>query len=226
MIFIDLNDSTGVSLRLYFSRRPQLMSAPNLIVADTQDSPTSSSTPAWQSDTVASPLWPPVAEPCQSPLQPAPTPLHPLLDPRLLNAPLKVTLTGGSFTGVDVVISLKEISGRLGLFYVARKKHTPVDPIWVTLRHPNPWRDNGLLVVVSGENCGKFIRRIRHVDRNGVGMIMVVAMMQQVPGQCDKICGELEFKPEELCISEELSEQKKLNANVMADIRRKAQKEF
>ncbi|KAF9044466.1 hypothetical protein BJ165DRAFT_1528997 [Panaeolus papilionaceus] len=223
-----VEQSTGLSIRDYFSKKSQPAAAePNPLPAAIKDSTPGNATPAWSSEETASPNWPPLA-PLFSPSHATnpPAPSHPLLSCSLLNAPLKVKLTGGSFNGMDVVISLKNISGTLGLFYTLRNKNTPVQPSWVTLRHPNPWRDNGLLVVVEGEHCGCFVHRIRHVDWTGGGMIIIVAAMERVAGQPDKIDEELEFKPSELCVSEESAEDKKMNATLMVDIRKRAQREF
>ncbi|KAF9033820.1 hypothetical protein BJ165DRAFT_1410187 [Panaeolus papilionaceus] len=215
-----VEQSTGLSIRDYFSKKSQPAAAePNPLPAAVKDSTPGNATPAWSSEETASPNWPPLA-PLFSPSHATnpPAPSHPLLSCSLLNAPLKVKLTGGSFNGMDVVISLKNISGTLRLFYTLRNKNTPVQPSWVTLRHPNPQRDNGLLVVVEGEHCGRFVHQIRHVDQTGGGMIIIVAAMEHVAGQPDKIDEELEFKPSELCVSEESAEDKKMNATLMSYI--------
>ncbi|KAF9032592.1 hypothetical protein BJ165DRAFT_1535002 [Panaeolus papilionaceus] len=230
-VWVESNDvvekTTGLMLQEYFSRTPQPIPVPNSMTADAKDSTNGNVTPTWESDNTATPLWPSLPSPSPSLHAAAPpTPSHPLLDRRLLNAPLRATLNGRTFNGAQVSILLKEISGSLVLYYVSRNKHTPIDPSWVTLRHPNPQRDNGLLVVVTGEHCGTFVRRIRHVNRRGVGMIILVAAMQRVAGQCDRIAGELEFKESKLCVSEESSEDKELNTTLMTDIRKRAQKEF
>ncbi|KAF9044268.1 hypothetical protein BJ165DRAFT_1528826 [Panaeolus papilionaceus] len=198
--------STGLLLWEYFSRTHQPAAAPNPMTADVKDISAGNATPPWNPKAIAAPLWLPLPSLSTSLHAAIPPALsHPLLNRHLLNVPLKVKLTGGSFNGMDVVTSLKDISGTLGLFYIAQNKNTPIQPSWVTLRHPNPRRDNGLLVVVEGEHCGRFVHWIRHVDWTGVGMIIIVALMEHVAGQQDKIAGELEFKP---------------------NIRKRAQKEF
>ena len=78
-------------------------------------------------------------------------------------------------------------------------------PAWVLSRSPNPTRDNGLLMVVKGEHCGKHVRRIHHRyhEDNGNKLALVfLAVVKKVDGAADTLTGEqLELGPDSLCLA-------------------------
>ena len=134
--------------------------------------------PDWSSST---PAWDPLSQtptqipPCDSPLHTSasnslsqtPAPLtsphasssqavtHVLLDARLIGVALKVKITDGEHKGKELVISVDE---RLRIGYTVYKRLSYIRPDWVSPKHPNATRDNGLLVVIKGEHCGKSVR--------------------------------------------------------------------
>ena len=95
-------------------------------------------------------------------------------------------------------------------------------------KNPNPTRDNGLLVVVQGEHCGKYVRRVHHryYEDNGKKQVLVIlAVVKRVDGAADTLTGEqLELDPDLLCLAFETTEDKKLNANLMNSLRENARK--
>jgi hypothetical protein len=98
----------------------------------------------------------------------------------------------------------------------------------VSSKSPNPTRDNGLLVVVEGEHCGKYVRRIHHryheVDGDKQPLILL-AVVKKVDGAADTLTGEqFELGPDSLCLAVETSEDKKSNANLMNSLRENARK--
>jgi len=90
-----------------------------------------------------------------------------LLDPRLLNARLKVIVNGGTFDGKGVIATIESVKGRLSIRYKSYKTSTTLNPEWVTPEYPNSTRSNGLLVVIKGDHCGKYMRRIHHCYEGG-----------------------------------------------------------
>ena len=95
-------------------------------------------------------------------------------------------------------------------------------------RSPNPTRNNGLLVVVKGEHCGKYVRRIHHRyhEDNGKKQVLVIlAVIKRVIGAANTLTGEqLKLDPDSLCLAIETNEDKKLNANLMNLLRENAHK--
>lgn len=100
-------------------------------------------------------------------------------------------------------------------------------PEWVTPKNPNPTRDNGLLVVIKGEHCGKFAQRIRHHynDEDKTQVVVIVAVVKKVGGVVDTLTGEqLELGIDSLCLAVETIEDKKLNVSLMNTLRESARK--
>jgi hypothetical protein len=83
-------------------------------------------------------------------------------------------------------------------------------------------------MVVEGEHCGKYVRRIHHryYEENGDRQVLIMlAVVKKVDGAPDILTGErLELGPESLCLASETSEEKKLNANLMNSLREDARK--
>jgi hypothetical protein len=63
---------------------------------------------------------------------------------------------------VLVTASVVETDGELSIRSTHYTTSELLSPEQVTLKHPNPTRDNGLLLVIEGEHCGKYVRRIHH----------------------------------------------------------------
>src|SRR5271155_956925 len=101
-------------------------------------------------------------------------------------------------------------------------------PAWVSSKIPNPTRDNGLLIVVKGDHCGKYVRRIhhRHHEDNGDRQTFILlAVVKKVEGAADTLTGEqFELGPDSLCLACETNEDKKLNTNLMNSLRENARK--
>lgn len=87
---------------------------------------------------------------------------HILLDPRLLDAQLRVYVNGGRFRNEELTVSVQSVEGQLIFCRTVYKKSKHLEAEWVTAKHPNPTRDNGLLIVIKGHHCGKHVRRIHH----------------------------------------------------------------
>ena len=75
-------------------------------------------------------------------------------------------------------------------------------------------------MVVKGNHCGKYVRRIHHryyEDNHGNKQsLILLAVVKKVDGAVDMLTGEqLELSPDSLCIAVETNEDKKLIANLM-----------
>jgi hypothetical protein len=156
-------------------------------------------------------------------------PQYPLLDERLVGAQLKVVVNDGeTYKNRDVTVSIAKIDGVVSIRHYVYNTSRGLSPAWVSLKRPNPTRDNGLLVVVEGEHCGKHVRRIHHKynEENGNRQVLIMlAVVERVDGAPDILTGEqLELGPDSLCVASETNEEKKLNANLMTPLRESARK--
>src|SRR6266571_2712907 len=100
-----------------------------------------------------------------------------------------------------------------------------LEPKSVTAKHPNPTRDNGLLVVVEGEHCGKYVRRIHHrYDNNKIGIISLAVVAKNPDGgAANELTGEqFELIQHYLCVGNESTEERKKGDELMEQIRKQA----
>ena len=181
-----------------------------------------------------SPAWnPPENQPSASNCQAASTqpdrPQHPFLDERLVGAQLKVVVNDGEkYNNREVFVSIARVEGVVSIRHHVYKASKGLVPAWVSAKSPNPTRDNGLLVVVKGEHCGKYVRRIHHryqEDNGNRQPFIILAVVEKVDGAADTLTGEqFELRPDSLCLAFETSEDRKLNANLMTSLRENARK--
>jgi hypothetical protein len=147
---------------------------------------------------------------------------HVLLDMRLLDAQLKVSVTGGKFNKRELTASVRFMEGRFRIQHHFYKTWETLLPEWVTPKYPNPTRDNGLLVIIKGEHCGKYVRRIHHRYKDGEA-IVILAVLIRVAGHVDSLSGErLELDVSHLCVCQESKEDKGLNSSLMDALRAEA----
>jgi hypothetical protein len=156
-------------------------------------------------------------------------PQYPLLDERLVGAQLRVVVNDGeTYMNRDVIVSIAKVDGVVSIRHYVYNTSKGLSPAWVSLKRPNPTRDNGLLVVVEGEHCGKYVRRIHHKynEENGNKQVLIIlAVVEKVDGAPDILTGEqFELGPDSLCLAFEKKEEKKLNENLMNSLRENARK--
>jgi hypothetical protein len=154
-------------------------------------------------------------------------PQHPLLDERLIGAQLKVVVNNGeNYKNREVPVSIASVGGVISIRHHVYKTPRDLAPAWVSSTIPNPTRDNGLLVVVKGEHCGKYVRRIHHryqEDNGNKQAFIILAVVERVDGAADTLTGEqFELGPDSLCLAFETNEDRKLNANLMTSLRENA----
>ena len=111
-----------------------------------------------------------------------------------------------------------------------RTRHEQIDMKDVQLKHPTAQRGNGLLVILEGEHCGKYARRINHHEEGG-SVVMEVAIVSHSVGQDDTRTGEiLRLDPKLFgMVAEDSKTRKKNTACVSAireDVREQARKEY
>ena len=127
---------------------------PNLLVKFYRTMDASSLSPAWN------PLEDqPRATTSQIASKPPGRPQHPLLDEQLVGAQLKVVVNNGeNYKNREVFVSIARVEGVVSIRHHVYNTSKGLVPAWGSSRSPNPTRDNGLLMVVKGEHCGKHVR--------------------------------------------------------------------
>jgi hypothetical protein len=150
---------------------------------------------------------------------------HPLLDPQLVGKILRVSVSGGAHPKKETPVAV--VMGQIGEVVIQqswRNESCGLIPEWVTARHPNPTRDNGLLVVIRGDHCGKYVRRIHHyyVNGNRDNPIMQLAVLERAEGAETIMEERIELPPEDLCQGFETEKEKNLNAKLMTSLRKQA----
>ena len=135
---------------------------------------------------------------------------------------------GETYKNREVPVSIAKVEGVVSIRHHVYNASKGLAPAWVLPKSPNPTRDNGILMVVKGDHCGKYVRRIHHRyhEENGNKQVLILlAVVNKVDGAADTLTGEqLELDPDSLCIAIETNESKKLNANLMNSIRENARK--
>ena len=129
----------------------------------------------------------------------------------------------------EVTVSIAKIEGVVSIRHYVYNTSKGLLPAWVTPKSPNPTRDNGLFMVVKGNHCGSFVRRIHHryhEDNGKKQALILLAVVKKVDGAADTLTGEpVELGPDLLCVAIETNEDRKLNANLMNLLHEKAHKQ-
>jgi hypothetical protein len=135
---------------------------------------------------------------------------------------------GETYKNREVAVSIAKVEGVVSIRHVVYNTSRGLFPHWVSPKRPNPTRDNGILMVVKGDHCGKYVRRIHHryhEDNGNKQTLILLAVVNKVDGAADTLTGEqLELGCDSLCLAVETNEDKKLNANLMNSLRENARK--
>jgi hypothetical protein len=132
-----------------------------------------------------------------------------------VNVGLRVFVNRGEYKAKELCAFISSTEGRLGICHQKYNTWEFLSPEWVTPKHPNPKRENGLLVVIKGEHFGKYTRRIYH-RFVGEEAIAILAVVNRVVGQLDTLTGDqLEMDACHLCVCKESIEDRKRNDLLM-----------
>jgi hypothetical protein len=115
---------------------------------------------------------------------------------------------GGEHKDKEVAVTIMQVSGQLSIWFSHYKTSGFLPPEQVSPKHPNPICDNGPLVVIEGEHCGKNVCQIHHQYEDG-RPIVLVAVIHQMKDDQGALSEEYpEFSPNELCVGHEMKEKK------------------
>jgi len=126
----------------------------------------------------------------------------------------------------EVAVSIDKLEGVVSIRHHVYNTSRGLLPAWVSPKSPNPTRDNGILMVVKGNHCGKYVRRIHHryhEDNGDKQALILLAVVEKGNGAADTLTGEqFELGPDSPCVAVATSEHKDLNANLMNSLRANA----
>lgn len=191
---------------------------------------TSSTTPAWDptSHLSSNPFTCPSpatnassAEPVNSSIvnRFRPQDQHVFLNPLLADKKINAIVNGGGYNQKLLEITISVLQNRVLLSHIKYGTSYPLKPEWVTPKHPSPTHDNGLLIVIKGDHCSKYVRRIHHRHSDTESTI-ILAVSKKVEGSADILTEErLELTPEYLSTVLESKSEKDLNKNLMKAVR-------
>ena len=149
---------------------------------------------------------------------------HQLLDPRLVGISFQVKTTEGNEVK-DAVVSPVSNDGSISIRRNHYRDSLFCNPEQVEIKHPNPTRDNGPLVVIRGEHCGKVVRRIHHKYDASNLAILKLAVVQRTGDELGQLTGEeLELDASFLCRGVESKEQKTHLDRLVKETRETARK--
>ena len=135
---------------------------------------------------------------------------------------------GDSYNNREVSVCITKVEGVVSIRHNVYNASKGLVSAWVTPKSPNPTRDNGILMVVKGDHCGKYVRRIHHryhEDNGNKQAVILLAVVEKGDGVADTLTGEtLELDPNSLCVAVETNGDKKLNGNLMNKLREIARK--
>jgi len=138
---------------------------------------------------------------------------------------LKVVVKNAQQKQSEVVAFVRLLNGSYSFQRPYYTTTQYLEPKSVTAKHPNPTRDNGLLVVVEGEHRGKYVRRIHHRYDNNKVAIISVAVVAKNPdgGAANELTGErFELTQHCLCVGDESTEERKKGDELMEQICKQA----
>jgi hypothetical protein len=148
-----------------------------------------------------------------------------LFDPRLLGIKIKVKFTGGIYENKEVDITPSIVDGQPVFPFKHYKTRINYPPEWVSVVPPNTKRDEGLLVVIKGEHCGKLVRRVHFRYDDDEKPIADLAVVHHAEGARDTLTGErLELTADDLGSVAEAPSDKALNKDLMTELRTKHRK--
>ena len=135
---------------------------------------------------------------------------------------------GETYKNREVTGSIEKLEGVVTIRHHVYNTSRGLFPATVLPKSPNPTRDNGILMVIKGNHCGKYVRRIHHryhEDNGNKQALILLAVVEKGNGVADTLTGEeIELGSDSLCLAVETNEDKKLNGNLMNSLRESARK--
>ena len=98
---------------------------------------------------------------------------HVLLKDVLVDKPMLARLNGGKYKDKEHSIIVVHTNRQLSICQDKYRTSYSIKPEWVTPTALKATHDNGLLIVIKGEHCGKYVRCLQHRHENGQTYMIV-----------------------------------------------------
>lgn len=152
--------------------------------------------------------------------RPPPVRSHVLLTPALAGAVVNVSIKNSQGEDKPGVVNIQYVNGAGSIRRTRYNTSERVPEESVTPKHPSATHDNGLVVVIKGEHCGKYGRRLHHRHQPGQDSIMILGVVEINKNAKDTVTGEsIEVETGSLCTAFETKEKKTMNQVVMKEAR-------
>jgi len=66
-------------------------------------------------------------------------------------------VNGDNYKNREVTVLIDKVEESVSIRHVLYNISKAPSPEWVSPKNPNPTHDNGLLIVIKGEHCGKHV---------------------------------------------------------------------
>lgn len=141
------------------------------------------------------------------------------MDSRLGGLSLTVKVNGGDYSNKEVEATICCGMGGVTIRHTKYNSSILLQPAWVTPKHPSPTHDNGLLVIIKGDHCGKYARRIYHRHDDNATVI-ILALVTRSEKSTDVLTGQrLELTNDFLCTVKEPKTDREQNNVLMKPLR-------
>lgn len=138
---------------------------------------------------------------------------------------MKASVNSGLYSGKEIIVYLAEADGVFSIRTTRYNKSEHIAPESITPKHPNPTRDNGLLVVIRGEHCSKYVRRIYHRYGDSAEQLILLAVIEGIESGSQVLSQErLSLESRDLCLCDETKAQRQLGDKIMVKVREEARK--
>lgn len=132
---------------------------------------------------------------------------------------VKAVVNGGEWQRKNMIVYGALRDGQAKILGKFGKRLSILNPEWISLTLPDVTRHEGLLIIIKGENFGRFARRIHH-GMAGSEKTALVAIVNRIEGQRDSMEKEVHLTADYLAIVDETKEEKDFHSSVL-DARRK-----
>ncbi len=145
---------------------------------------------------------------------------HVFFKKSLCDVNLQAIVDGPQFKNKSMVVNVVYSESGPGIRYTKHGTSHMLQPEWVTPKFPNASHDHGLLVVIEGEHCGKYVHRIAHRQTDSVPIVTLVVVIRSADDGAFKLTDEiLDLGTNCLCTVFECKADKDRNKNLVSALR-------
>lgn len=133
---------------------------------------------------------------------------------------MKVVVNGENFNNKEMVIFVEKGENGPIVRYTHYKQTKTLPVEWVSIKHPNLTRDDSLILIVKGDHCGKFVRRIHHKYENGQSQAIPILRVVNCQANTPEVLTDedIELDMSFLCLAAESTKERKAGDGLMKSL--------